>query len=368
MGPEGDEFLDDFKDVQFFDVTPENKNQFEEQLQKPSKDSDPLSFLDSMKKMLVRLGEKFGHIRKSSAEPPVGPTNQEVFQFQCMTADDQPILEDGRPVMVAEPGLCHQYFLATMDPGMLLNKPSIDSTLQMNIQNMDTSKPAVKTPSPDTPKVKTTKPESVPRQHQTKSPSKNKPDSQIHPKKDNEQIKQVYETKKKEEVVKNAKEPIKKINDDDKQKSKESIKELKHQDDSDEQKTRSSMKKMKVNGDEQKQKKSTKEKKKIENYDDQKLKEAFTKRKHDDDDDDDKKNKYEKRRNTDKSDEDEDDNVKASKNNRQHKVKNFKNGKTEKIHKTAENRTGPPPKIFVNAAKKAFKSKALNFKPFIVSS
>ena len=33
-----------------------------------------------------------------------------------MTAEDKPILVDGQPVMVVDPGDCHQYYLQHLDP------------------------------------------------------------------------------------------------------------------------------------------------------------------------------------------------------------------------------------------------------------
>merc|ERR1712032_1378109 len=38
------------------------------------------------------------------------------FAFQCMTAEDKPILVDGQPVMVVDPADCHQYYLQHLDP------------------------------------------------------------------------------------------------------------------------------------------------------------------------------------------------------------------------------------------------------------
>lgn len=105
-----DEFLDGFKSVEDFDVNPEKTSQFTEQLQKPTKEPGSFSFLDSLRNIFIRLGTKFGYIKKSPQ-----PVNVKVLEFQCMTADDQPILVDGHPVLVQEPKDCHRYYVSCQD-------------------------------------------------------------------------------------------------------------------------------------------------------------------------------------------------------------------------------------------------------------
>ena len=83
-------------------------------------DPTPFSLLGSIKSALTRLGKKFGYLKKSEQQENPG-TDQESspgsgFAFQCMTAEDKPILVDGKPVMVADPGDCHQFYLQDLDP------------------------------------------------------------------------------------------------------------------------------------------------------------------------------------------------------------------------------------------------------------
>lgn len=119
LGPNsGDEFLEEFKSVDDFDLIGENKNKFSEHLQKPTEEPESFTILTSLRNAFARLGSKFGYIKKSAVptEPLTEPSN--VFDFQCMTADDLPITVDGQPVRVAEPKDCHRYFRAVMDSGV----------------------------------------------------------------------------------------------------------------------------------------------------------------------------------------------------------------------------------------------------------
>ena len=111
----GDEFLDDFKSVTDFDAVPENQESFRDQLQTPTEDPAGFSLLGSVKGLFIRLGEKLGYMKKPREAAPA-PPGSSGFQFQCMTADDKPIMVEGTPVMVSEPGECHRYYLALLDP------------------------------------------------------------------------------------------------------------------------------------------------------------------------------------------------------------------------------------------------------------
>ena len=70
------------------------------------------SILGAIKNVFTRLGTKLGYIRKSPNSKSVvhGTTLEEYYEFQCMTADDQPILVSGQPVMVSDPHACQQYY------------------------------------------------------------------------------------------------------------------------------------------------------------------------------------------------------------------------------------------------------------------
>ena len=130
----GDEFLDDFKSVEHFDVGPDNQQEFQEQLQMPTDDHPAFSLLGSMKNMVRRLGEKFGYIKKSgnllpeAQSLPSGEAGEMHFMFQCMTLDDKPIVVDGKPVMVSEPESCHEFFLAEMDHTVKTEIPQTGAT------------------------------------------------------------------------------------------------------------------------------------------------------------------------------------------------------------------------------------------------
>ena len=111
----GDEFLDDFKSVSDFDAVPENKEGFKGQLLTPTEDQAGFYLLGSVKRLFTRLGEKLGYMKKPH-EKAAAPPGSSGFEFQCMTADDKPIMVEGMPVTVSEPGECHRYYLALMDP------------------------------------------------------------------------------------------------------------------------------------------------------------------------------------------------------------------------------------------------------------
>eukprot|EP00092_Neocalanus_flemingeri_P001652 GFUD01001762.1.p1 GENE.GFUD01001762.1~~GFUD01001762.1.p1 ORF type:complete len:1286 (-),score=466.67 GFUD01001762.1:638-4495(-) len=110
----GDLFIDDLRSVNDFNIAPEQKDDFNQQLQEPVEQEESFSIFGAIKNVFTRLGTKFGYIKKSPIPDPVvhhGPGTEEYYEFQCMTADDQPIMIDNQPVMVSEPQDCHQYYI-----------------------------------------------------------------------------------------------------------------------------------------------------------------------------------------------------------------------------------------------------------------
>eukprot|EP00092_Neocalanus_flemingeri_P004682 GFUD01005046.1.p1 GENE.GFUD01005046.1~~GFUD01005046.1.p1 ORF type:complete len:981 (-),score=378.58 GFUD01005046.1:1508-4450(-) len=110
----GDLFIDDLRSVNDFNIAPEQKDNFNQQLQEPVEQEESFSIFGAIKNVFTRLGTKFGYIKKSPIPDPVvhhGPGTEEYYEFQCMTADDQPIMIDNQPVMVSEPQDCHQYYI-----------------------------------------------------------------------------------------------------------------------------------------------------------------------------------------------------------------------------------------------------------------
>ena len=88
-------------------------------------DPTPFSLLGSIKSALTRLGKKFGYLKKNQQQDQEipGSGSDLGFAFQCMTADDKPILVDDQPVMVADPGDCHQFYLQDLDPTLGWTEP-----------------------------------------------------------------------------------------------------------------------------------------------------------------------------------------------------------------------------------------------------
>merc|ERR1719447_2440913 len=95
-------------------------------------DPTPFSLFGSIKSALTRLGQKFGYVKKSQQGQEFsgmdhgsspGSGFEQGFAFQCMTADDKPILVNGEPVMVVDPGDCHQYYLQDLDPTLGWSEP-----------------------------------------------------------------------------------------------------------------------------------------------------------------------------------------------------------------------------------------------------
>merc|ERR1719209_2105604 len=118
----GDEFLNDFKSINDFEDPPQNQEEFNDRLMMEAIDPTPFSLFASIKNSLTRLGQKFGYLKKNQGQdfpgagPGYAPGSDPGFAFQCMAADDTPILVDGQPVMVVDPGDCHQYYLQNLDP------------------------------------------------------------------------------------------------------------------------------------------------------------------------------------------------------------------------------------------------------------
>lgn len=66
-----------------------------------------------IKNSFARLGRKFGYLKKPQPHPDVlhdFQDEEEYFEFECMTADDLPIMMDDKPVTVHQPEDCSQYF------------------------------------------------------------------------------------------------------------------------------------------------------------------------------------------------------------------------------------------------------------------
>ena len=118
--------MDDFKSINDFEDLPQNQEEFNDRLMMEAIDPTPFSLFGSIKNALTRLGRKFGYLKKSQQDQDFAGTDHESlpgssgsdpgFAFQCMTAEDKPILVDGQPVMVVDPGDCHQYYLQHLDP------------------------------------------------------------------------------------------------------------------------------------------------------------------------------------------------------------------------------------------------------------
>ena len=114
--------MDDFKSINDFEDPPQNQEEFNDRLMMEAIDPTPFSLFASIKNSLTRLGQKFGYLKKNQGQdfsgtgPGSAPGSDPGFAFQCMAADDTPILVDGQPVMVVDPGDCHQYYLQNLDP------------------------------------------------------------------------------------------------------------------------------------------------------------------------------------------------------------------------------------------------------------
>ena len=82
-------------------------------------EEESFSILGSIKNVFTRLGTKLGYIKKSanSKSDVNSATLEEYYEFQCMTADDQPILVSGQPVMVRDPHTCQQYYTEAQSAG-----------------------------------------------------------------------------------------------------------------------------------------------------------------------------------------------------------------------------------------------------------
>merc|ERR1719167_567781 len=110
---QGDEFIDDFRSINDFNVLPDEHEAFDKQLMEPTDDSEPFSIIGSIKNVFTRLGTKLGYIKKPPKSSNVvhsGVDSEEYYEFQCMTADDQPIMMNGQPVTVIDPQECNNFY------------------------------------------------------------------------------------------------------------------------------------------------------------------------------------------------------------------------------------------------------------------
>ena len=63
---------------------------------------------------------KFGYLKKPQPHPDVlhdFQDGEEYFEFQCMNADDLPIMVENRPVTVSQPEDCSKYFTTGQPAG-----------------------------------------------------------------------------------------------------------------------------------------------------------------------------------------------------------------------------------------------------------
>ena len=81
--------------------------------EKENQQSALLGILGIFKSAFTRLGVKFGYLKKPQPHPDVlhdFQDGEEYFEFQCMNADDLPIMVENRPVTVSQPEDCSKYF------------------------------------------------------------------------------------------------------------------------------------------------------------------------------------------------------------------------------------------------------------------
>ena len=84
--------------------------------------SESGSLLSFLRNSVRRLGLKFGYIKKAEPHPDVLHDFQDedadlYHEYQCMTADDLPILINDLPVTVHQPEDCQQYFAQSQTEG-----------------------------------------------------------------------------------------------------------------------------------------------------------------------------------------------------------------------------------------------------------
>ena len=84
--------------------------------------SESGSVLSFLRNSVRRLGLKLGYIKKADPHPDVLHDFQDedvdlYHEYQCMTADDQPILVNNVPVTVHQPEDCQQYFAQDQTEG-----------------------------------------------------------------------------------------------------------------------------------------------------------------------------------------------------------------------------------------------------------
>ena len=84
--------------------------------------SESGSVLSFLRNSVRRLGLKFGYIKKAEPHPDVLHDFQDedvdlYHEYQCMTADDKPILINNVPVTVHRPEDCQQFFAQSKTEG-----------------------------------------------------------------------------------------------------------------------------------------------------------------------------------------------------------------------------------------------------------
>ena len=84
--------------------------------------SESGSVLSFLRNSVRRLGLKLGYIKKAEPHPDVLHDFQDedvdlYHEYQCMTADDQPILINNQPVTVSQPEDCQQFFAQSQTEG-----------------------------------------------------------------------------------------------------------------------------------------------------------------------------------------------------------------------------------------------------------
>merc|ERR1712079_92126 len=88
--------------------------------EKENQHSALLGVLGIFKSAFTRLGVKFGYLKKPQPHPDVlhdFQDGEEYFEFQCMNADDLPIMVENRPVTVSQPEDCSKYFTTGQPAG-----------------------------------------------------------------------------------------------------------------------------------------------------------------------------------------------------------------------------------------------------------
>ena len=97
--------------------------------------SESGSVLSFLRNSVRRLGLKFGYIKKAEPHPDVLHDFQDedvdlYHEYQCMTADNQPILVNDVPVTVHQPEDCQQFFAESRTEGFAsIMEPPVEFVL-----------------------------------------------------------------------------------------------------------------------------------------------------------------------------------------------------------------------------------------------